>query len=135
MSKEFQSKASQGVSNASHALLTREYVICIKLGQSRIINQMTSYWRLDFSSLYPNMKFIITFLKSFSEFPCISISILCFPNFSYSNFFGIDNSFARCLLRLSYLSLPIFRDSNTTKEMMTAGVPAVLVGKSYFPIA
>ena len=43
MSKEFQSKASQGFSNTSHALLTREYVICIKFGQSRIINQMTSY--------------------------------------------------------------------------------------------
>ena len=65
MSKEFRIMASQGFSNPSHALLTREYVICIKFGQSRIINQMTSYWRLDFSSLYPNMKLIIMFSKSF----------------------------------------------------------------------
>ena len=132
MSKEFQSKASQGFSNTSHALLTREYVICIKFGQSRIINQMTSYWRLDYSSLYPKIKFVIFFLKSFSEFPCTSVLIiLCFQY----RFFGTYNSFARCLLGLSYLSLPIFWDSNTTEEMMTARVPAILVGKSYFPIA
>ena len=93
MSKEFQSKDSQGFSNTSHALLTREYVICIKFGQSRIINQMTSYWRLDFSSLYPTMKFIITFSKSFFWVSVhiyiinfvfsVSIHILCLYDFSY----------------------------------------------------
>ena len=133
MSKEFQSKDSQGFSNTSHALLTREYVICIKFGQSRIINQMTSYWRLDFSSLYPTMKFIITFSKSFF-WVSVHIYIINFV-FSVSINFRIDNAFARCLLGLSYLSLPIFGDSNTTEEMMTARVPAILVGKSYLPIA